>query len=90
MFGLSKKGPTRPFAHADKCKIVKADPTVEISWLAVEGGHWRRVCQCGPRTSTRRPPTLEFGSTRLTRPPSTMRDSASIGTRPIPFSSGPS
>jgi hypothetical protein len=26
MFGLRKKGPTRPFSHADNCKIVKADP----------------------------------------------------------------
>jgi hypothetical protein len=30
MFALRKKGPTRPFAHADDCKIVKADPGVEI------------------------------------------------------------
>jgi len=27
MFGLKKKkGPTQPFADADNCKIVKADP----------------------------------------------------------------
>jgi hypothetical protein len=30
MFGLSKKGPTQPFVHADDSKIVKADPGVEI------------------------------------------------------------
>jgi hypothetical protein len=28
--GLRKRG-TRPFAHADDCKIVKADPSVERS-----------------------------------------------------------
>jgi hypothetical protein len=46
MFGL-KKGPTRPFSHADNCKILKADPGVEIKWSEVETGHWRAVCQCG-------------------------------------------
>jgi hypothetical protein len=47
MFGLKKKGPTRPFTHADNCKIMKADPTVQIQWSEVETGHWRAVCQCG-------------------------------------------
>jgi len=45
---LTKKGrPTRPFAHADNCAIVKANPDVEILWQEVERGHWQRVCQCG-------------------------------------------
>jgi len=47
MFGLKKRGPTRPFTHADNCKILKADPTVQIQWSEVETGHWRAVCQCG-------------------------------------------
>jgi hypothetical protein len=47
MFARRKKGPTRPFAHADDCKILKADPGVEIPWSEVESGHWRAVCVCG-------------------------------------------
>ena len=47
MFGLRKREPTRPFAHADDCKIVKADPGVEIPWSEVESGHWRATCVCG-------------------------------------------
>jgi hypothetical protein len=34
---------TRPY----DCRIVKADPGVEIPWSEVESGHWRAVCQCG-------------------------------------------
>jgi hypothetical protein len=47
MFGLRKRGPTRPFAHADDCKIVKADPSVVIPWSEVESGHWQAECRCG-------------------------------------------
>jgi hypothetical protein len=47
MFGLMKRGPTRPFAHADNCPILKADPGVEIKWSEVETGHWQAICQCG-------------------------------------------
>ena len=47
MFGLKKKGPTQPFTHADNCKILNADPTVQIQWSEVETGHWRALCQCG-------------------------------------------
>jgi hypothetical protein len=47
MFGLRKKGPTRPFAHADNYKIVKADPHIEIPWSEVESGSGRRSCQSG-------------------------------------------
>ena len=62
MFGLKKKGPSRPtgaFAHADGCKIVVADPGFEPEWQEVEEGHWRRICQCysediyEPRADTR-------------------------------------
>jgi hypothetical protein len=46
MFGR-KKGPTRPFAHAENCAIVRADPNVKIPWQEVESGHWVAECQCG-------------------------------------------
>ncbi len=35
----TKRGPTRPFTHASDCKILKADPGVEIPWQEVETGH---------------------------------------------------
>jgi len=47
MFGLRKKGPIRPFTHADNCKILKAESHRQIKWSEVETGHWRAVCQCG-------------------------------------------
>jgi hypothetical protein len=49
MFGLNlkKKGPTLPFTHAADCKIVKADPDVQIEWSEVSAGHWEAVCVCG-------------------------------------------
>jgi hypothetical protein len=47
MFGLKKKGPTRPFSHATDCKILKADPGVEIPWQEMETGLWIAECQCG-------------------------------------------
>jgi hypothetical protein len=37
--GLKKRGPTRPFTHADNCKILKADPGVHIQWSEVETAH---------------------------------------------------
>ena len=40
MFGLRKRGPTRPFVHADNCKLVKADSGVKIEWSELERGHW--------------------------------------------------
>jgi hypothetical protein len=62
MLGFKKKGPsqpTGPFAHADGCKIVVADPDFQPEWQEIEGGHWRRTCQCysedryEPRVDTR-------------------------------------
>jgi hypothetical protein len=48
MFHKKQGGPPdRPFLHSDICKIVKADPGVDIPWSEVEGGHWVRTCQCG-------------------------------------------
>jgi hypothetical protein len=62
MFGLRKKGPSRPtaaFAHAYGCKILNSDPGFEPEWQEVKEGHWRRICQCWsediyePRVDTR-------------------------------------
>jgi hypothetical protein len=39
--------PSRPFAHDPDCRIVKADPSVEIPWSRLEYGRWRRECVCG-------------------------------------------
>ena len=50
MFG-KKKGPSRPtgpFAHAEGCKIVVAEPDFQPEWQEIETGHWRRICQCYP------------------------------------------
>jgi hypothetical protein len=38
--------PDTPFVHADDCRIVKADPNVEILWSRLEYGQWRRECVC--------------------------------------------
>jgi hypothetical protein len=47
MFGLKKKtGPTRPFTHSSDCKILKADPDVEIPWNEIRRGVWEARCQC--------------------------------------------
>ena len=42
-----KKGPDRAFSHAPDCKIVKADPGVEIPWQEIETGLWIAECVCG-------------------------------------------
>jgi hypothetical protein len=47
MFGLRKKGPNRAFRHSHDCKIVEADPCVEIPWNEIETGHWVAECLCG-------------------------------------------
>jgi hypothetical protein len=41
MFGLKKKGPSRPtgpFAHAAGCKILVADPGFQPEWQEIEVG----------------------------------------------------
>jgi hypothetical protein len=47
MFGHKTKGPSKPFQHADDCKILKADPDVEIPWNETRPGHFEATCQCG-------------------------------------------
>jgi hypothetical protein len=45
--GGRKKGPTKQFQHADDCRILKADPNVEIPWSEVRRGVWEARCVCG-------------------------------------------
>jgi hypothetical protein len=49
MFGRTKQRhgpPDGPFSHSDDCRIVGADPDVELPWSEVEAGHWTRTCVC--------------------------------------------
>jgi hypothetical protein len=50
MFRRKYQPPSRPFSHADNCKILTADPGVEIEWSNLGGGRWTRVCVCGDET----------------------------------------
>jgi hypothetical protein len=84
MFGPRKNGLTRPFTHADSCKILAADPTTGIMCQTWRPAIGRQCVNAGRSTFTRRPLTAEFGLARLTRPPSATRGIVSIGTRPIP------
>ena len=61
MFGRSKKPDTGPFMHALDCKIVKADPGVQIEWQEIEHDYWKRECVC---TVEHRPPQVADGRTR--------------------------
>jgi len=48
MFNKQKvQPPDRPFSHSGECKIVKADPGVQIPWNRLEYGKWQRQCTCG-------------------------------------------
>jgi hypothetical protein len=42
-----KKGPDKPFRHSDDCKILAADPWVEIAWSEIRRGVWEARCVCG-------------------------------------------
>jgi len=42
--------PDTPFAHSEDCKIVKADPNVELPWSRLEYGLWKRECACSYET----------------------------------------
>jgi hypothetical protein len=47
VFGLTKKGPNKPFVHTDDCRILAADPDVQIQWNELETGFWVAECVCG-------------------------------------------
>jgi hypothetical protein len=42
-----RKGPTKQFQHSDDCRILKADPSVDIPWSEIRRGVWRAECVCG-------------------------------------------
>jgi hypothetical protein len=46
MFGLKRKSPSKPFIHADDCRILKADPDIEIPWNYLGDGFWKAECVC--------------------------------------------
>ena len=47
MFGLKRTTPVLPpFSHTDDCKILKADPEVEIQWSYEGNGLWTAACVC--------------------------------------------
>jgi hypothetical protein len=76
MFNKKKQGgpPDRPFEHADDCKILAAEPGVEIP--LVGGRQWALADSLRVRIrrmSTKGRPTVELGSTRSTRLPSATR-----------------
>ena len=87
MFGRAKQHhgpPDRSFVHQDGCAIVRADSDFEPVCSEVERRHWRRECQCGAEDTASAGATV-FGSTLFD--PSTTRESASTGPRPIQLSS---
>lgn len=47
MFGLKKKAPAEVFAHTSDCRIVAADPGVQIPWNEIRRGVWEARCVCG-------------------------------------------
>src|SRR5215211_4008008 len=47
MFKRKNRPPETAFAHADDCKILRADPDVQIEWSEVESGYFTRQCVCG-------------------------------------------
>ena len=46
MFGLKRKS-DQVFMHAEDCRIVAADPGVQIPWNEVSRGHFVATCACG-------------------------------------------
>ncbi len=47
IFRKRVRPPDSPFTHDPSCKILAADPNVEIPWSRLEQGMWRRECVCG-------------------------------------------
>jgi hypothetical protein len=90
MFGLKKKGPNKAFSHSDNCKILAADPGVEIQWSEIERGHWVAECVCGTEHYYEPVADRRVGSTRSIRRPATTRPSASSLPRPTSPCSGSS
>jgi hypothetical protein len=54
MFGRGKKGPsqpTGPFAHAEGCKILVADPCYEPEWQEIETAIGGELASAIPKTA---------------------------------------
>jgi len=49
LFGLRKATapPQKAFVHRDDCKVLRADPGLEIPWNEVRAGYWEARCVCG-------------------------------------------
>jgi hypothetical protein len=91
MFGLKKRGARSGRARMPTtARFWRPIPPSKSSGRRSRLGIGGRSASAGPRTSTRSPPTVVFGSTPMTRPPSATRASASTVTRAILLSSGPS
>lgn len=41
-----KRGPNKSFVHAEGCRIVQTDPSVEIPWNCDGDGLWKAECVC--------------------------------------------
>jgi hypothetical protein len=59
--------------HADDCKILKADPGVEIQWSEIETGYWVAECVYGKEYYRDPVADRRVGSTRSIRRPVTTR-----------------
>ena len=83
-----KKGPDEPFAHSDDCKILAADPDVQIAWseIGVESG--RHAVSAGSSITTIPSPIAVSGSVRSIRRPAATRRCASSPPRPTRPCSG--
>ena len=78
-----KKGPDEPFARSDDCKILAADPDVQIAWseIGVESG--RHAVSAGSSITTIPSPIAVSGSVRSIRRPLAIRHYASSSPRLI-------
>ena len=59
-----KKGPDQPFGHAPDCKIVHADPDLQISWSEIRRGVWEARCVCGSSITMTSSSTIVSGTIR--------------------------
>ena len=72
-----EEGPDQPFSHAPDCKIVHADPSVQVPWSEIRVEFGRHAVCAASNTTMSPSPTTVSGSTRSTRRPLATRGSAS-------------
>jgi hypothetical protein len=46
VFRRKRTPPSKPFIHAEDCRILKADPDAEVQWNYEGDGFWRAECVC--------------------------------------------